>query len=277
MKILVTGSNGTLGTAIKEVFKDHELICPAKYQMNIGMLSSVMRMAANKPEYIIHAAAETDHEYCDMNPSQCYLINTIGTANLMRLAKFLDIPILYVSAASTFDGKKGYPYIPTDEQNPINHYNASKFFGELVLKSYDNFRIIRAGWLFGGGPKLDKKFVHKIITKINDGHKEIKVANDCIGSPTYSKDFAMMMLKIVNGLPPGIYHGCNGQGCSRYDMAVEIVKILGVDVKITPVSIDDLAEEFPCKRTNYEVVESSFPFRQWKDALKEYLNAYYRH
>lgn len=275
MKILITGGNGIVGTAIKKTFLAHDLIVPARYQMNIGNLDSVLKYAKEKPDYIIHAAAETDHEYCDVNPSHCYYINTIGTANMVRLAEVLGIPIVYISAASTFDGIKGKPYIPSDKQYPINHYNSSKYYGELAVKSYSKGSILRAGWMFGGGEKLDKKFVNKVITKIKRGDKEIKICDDCFGSPTYSEDFAKMILKIVQGLPAGIYHGCNGPGTSRYEFGLEVAKCLGADVKITPCKIDDLKEEFPCKRTNYEVIESSFPFRHWKDALKEYIHAEY--
>jgi dTDP-4-dehydrorhamnose reductase len=264
-----------LGSAVSSILKEHELITPARHELNIGNFSQVMRF---KADFIIHLASETDHEYCDENPSQAYFINTVGTGNMMRLARSLDIPILYISTASVFDGIKQNPYYPDDKPNPINHYNTSKWYGELLVKAYPKHYILRTGWLFGGGPSVDKKFVNKIMNKIKAGQKTIKVANDCIGSPTYSEDLAIVIKRCVEDKAVSGTSNCVNAdgGVSRFEVAVEMVKILNSDVTILPVPIDDLKEEFPCKRTNYEALENNYSMRSWKDALKEYLDAYYR-
>lgn len=265
-----------VGVPLRRVLNQHKLITPARYELNIGNIEQVLKY---KADYIIHLAAETDHEYCDINPMQAYYINTIGTANMVELAKKLRIPILYLSAGSIFDGSLGRPYGRLAEPNPINHYNKSKYYGELIAYEYDKTVIVRAGWMFGGGPSLDKKFVNKIMTKVRNGEKEIKVCTDCIGSPTYSVDLAEKIKDLVEGKISrgGKMHCVNGEGASRYDFAKEIVSILNLDVQIIPCSIDDLKEEFPCKRTNYEVLQDDLKNRPWQEALKEYLDAYYRH
>ena len=263
-----------VGTALCQSLKSHELITPKRYELNVGNINQVMKF---KADCIIHTAAETDHEYCDENPSNCYFINTIGTANMTKLAKLLRIPIIYVSAGSVFDGAIEKPYTSDDQPNPVNHYNSSKFYGELICGCYEKGYIIRAGWMFGGGPRVDKKFVNKIIEKIKRGDKEIKVCDDCIGSPTYTKDFAQSIQLILEGnMERGIYHFSNSStGVSRYEFACEIIKLLKSGVKILPCKIDDLKEEFPCKRTNYEVIKSDLISRDWKDCLKEYIHAKY--
>ncbi len=276
MDILITGARGMVGTATCQAIANHRLITPTKYELNVARLSQVRRF---KADFIIHLACETDHEYCDENPSQCYLVNTIGTGNMVRLARELNVPILYLGTASIFDGRKNTPYYPDDTPNPINHYNTSKWYGEILVRAYKQHYILRAGWMFGGGPKIDKKFVNKIYAKIVRGDKEIAVANDCIGSPTYSENLATVIKRCIEDESPSGTHNCvnAGGGCSRYEFACEMVKILGVDTKITPVSIDSLKEEFPCKRTNYEVLENNFSMPHWKDALKEYIDAHYKH
>lgn len=274
MKILITGASGTIGTALQHTLKEYDLITPRRYELNICNEGHIKKMSA---DFIIHLAGETDHEYCDINPSNCYFVNTIGTANMVNLAMDLRIPIIYISTASVFDGKKGEPYDVDDDPNPINHYNKSKFYGELMTLSYVKGYVLRAGWVFGGGAKLDKKFVNKIINKIKAGHEEIKVCDDCIGSPTYSLDIADAIKRIVKESPEfGTYHFCNNSdGVSRYEFACEIVRLLKSNVKITPCKIDDLKAEFPCKRTNYEVLKTSFDIRNWKPALKGYIYANY--
>ncbi len=276
MKILITGARGMVGSAVCEAFKYHDLITPAKHELNSTRLSQVMKF---KCDLIIHLAAETDHEYCDENPAQCYFVNTIGVGNMTRLAKTLDIPIVYLSAASVFDGKKETPYEPLDIPNPVNHYNMSKYYGEIIVAQHPKHYIFRAGWMFGGGRSLDKKFVNKLIKKIDGGQKRIEVCDDCIGSPTYSKDLAeYIKWAVENKYPYGIINSANENfGVSRFDFALEVVKILNVEAEIVPVKIDDLKEEFPCKRTNYEVVANNGFMRNWKSALKEYIDACYEY
>ncbi len=277
MRILITGSRGMVGTSVCQVLKDHDLITPSKAELNITRLNQVLKFDC---DFIIHLASETDHEYCDENPSQCYYSNVIGTSNMVRLAMKLDIPIIYISTASIFDGKKEIPYSTTDIPNPINHYNTSKYYGELMVQKWKKHYILRAGWMFGGGRMIDKKFVNKIMNKVKRGNKYIPVASDCIGSPTYSIDLALFIKEIIESKHNyGIHNATNksNNGVSRYTFALEMMKILGIKVRIRKVSIDDLKEEFPCKRTNYEVLENNpYILRHWKDALKEYLYAHYR-
>ena len=264
-----------LGTALCQALSSHELITPARYELNIGNFEQVKKF--KDFDFIVHLAAETDHELCDLNPSQCYFANTIGTAHMTRLAIEHRKPILYLSAGSIFDGEKLTSYNTEDIPNPINHYNSSKWYGELLCRAYRKHYILRAGWMFGGGPQIDKKFVNKIMKKIKSGQTEIMVCDDCIGSPTYSVDLAETIKFIIEDeIEYGTYHFVNeGEGASRYAFAQEIVKALDSKVKIAQCRIDDLKDEFPCKRTNYEVLKTSFGSRHWKEALKEYILAKY--
>ena len=272
-----------VGTAVRESLLGHELITPAKHELNIGNFDQIMKFAKKQPGYIIHLASETDHEYCEQNPSQCYFVNTIGTYNMVNLAHKLSIPIIYISTASIFDGNTTVPYNGSAIPNPINHYNRSKWLGEIMVRSYRKHFILRCGWMFGGGPNVDKKFVKKIIDKVNCGEKRIKVCDDCVGSPTYSMDVAEVIGQIIDkyAYAFGTYNCVNrSDGVSRYEFAKEIIKCLKKNnVRIMRCKIDDLKEEFPCKRTNYEVLRNSFDhiMRDWKPALKEYINAYNNH
>ncbi len=270
-----------VGTALCKILDKHELIVPGSYQLNVANEGQVMKFAKDKPDFIIHLAAETDHEYAEINPAECYMVNSVGTGNMVALAKKLNVPILYLSAGSIFDGSKLKPYERTDSPDPMNHYNKSKWYGELIVRQYKKHYIVRAGWMFGGGPSVDKKFVNKIMQKIHRGEKKIKVCDDCVGSPVYTDDLALWVDELIKTSRAfGTYHCVNsGGGASRYVFANWIVKILKLrKVEIVPCPIDALKEEFPCKRTNYEVLEGDFAYlmRDWRKALTEYINAYYR-
>lgn len=283
MRFLVTGINGMTGSYVKKIFRKYEIISPPKYTFNIGNNNQVMKLKDTRIEFIIHLAAETDHEYCDMNPAQAYYINTIGTANLTRLAIEKDIPILYLSAGSIFDGKKAIPYTTKDQPNPMNHYNISKWYGEMIVKNNPKHYIVRSGWMFGGGIDRDKKFVNKIMTKYYNGQREIKVCDDCIGSPTYAKDLINWIKILIESKKKyGTYHCVNlSDGISRWQYGKMVFEALKDDtVKIIPCLIEELKDEFPCKRTNYEVLSCDFPenMRPWDKALKEYVHeSYYKH
>lgn len=268
-----------VGTALLSATSKHEFITFPKWQFNIGNFEQVLNIK-EEFDFIVHLACETDHEYCEANPSNCYMINTIATGNLARLAHDRKVPLLYLSTASIFDGKKGKPYRIENEPNPINHYNASKMYGEDLVWNYDTNYIFRAGWMFGGGIDIDKKFVQKLYRKIACGQRDIKVCDDCIGSPTYTNDLASLIIKAVDGdIERGCYHAVNpSEGVSRYEFACKIVEYLNIECNIIPCKIDDLKDEFPCKRTNYEVLKTSFPLiRSWDEALKEYINDNYKH
>jgi len=280
MRILVTGSAGMAGVAICKALCQHNLVKPRSYELNVANRTQVMRFK-KAFDCIIHLAAETDHEYCEENPSQCYLVNTIGTGNMVDLARSMNCPILYLSAGSIFDGLKKRPYRKNDIPNPINHYNRSKHYAEILVRAYPKHWILRAGWMFGGGEQVDKKFVNKIIQKIKRGFSPIDVCDDCVGSPTYNEDLAEVIHEVVvNKHAFGTYHAINpGGGVSRYDLAKEIVSLRKkwANIVINKVKIKDLKDEFPCKRTNYEVLETDFDYimRDWRKSLKSYLTKYY--
>src|SRR3990167_9794780 len=201
MKILVTGSSGMVGTALCKALKKYEILTPRRYELNVSNENQVNSFRHKQIDLIIHLAGETDHEYCEINPTQCYFVNTVGTGFITNLAWYLSIPIIYLSTASIFDGMKGTPYLPVDRPNPINHYNTSKYYGELVVRGYERHIILRSGWMFGGGADIDKKFVGKLVKKIEAGEKQIKVCDDCIGSPTYSVDLADAMKYVIDIRP----------------------------------------------------------------------------
>lgn len=282
MKILITGSNGMVGTALKKVLDD-DLILTDKSNLDVTNYQEVMFYTGRWGwgiDFIIHLAAETDLETCEKDPAHAYLTNTIGTFNMIELARFYNKPILFMSTAGVFEGNRQQVYYPHELPNPVNVYGRSKFYAEKIAVLYRYSYIIRAGWMMGGGADIDKKFVNKIIKKINSGEKVIKVVSDCYGSPTYTMDLANNIKKVVDGyFDYGIYHCTNQGSASRYDVAKEIVRLLNKDVEIVPVVSDKVSDEFPCKRSNNELIALSegFEMSSWQDSLARYLDAEFKH
>jgi len=236
------------------------------------------------PDYLFHLGAYTDLEFCEKNIEETYSTNTISVENATFIANKMNIPLLYISTAGIFDGKKNV-YDDWDLPNPIGHYARSKYAAEkFVINNARKYFIFRAGWMMGGGPKKDKKFIQKIIKQIKDGKKELFIVDDKFGTPTYTYDFAKNTEALIDTDNFGLYNmACEGN-TSRYDVAEEILKILNLNnsIKLTKVNSDYFSKVFFAKRPNSENLlnkelnkKGLNLMRPWRDTLKEYLEKSY--
>lgn len=288
MKVLCTGANGMLGTEIKRVFEQHNrsILCTDKDTLDVthkGQIYDYIRWLPFIPNYILHLAAETDLEYCQNHKKEAHLTNEIGTMYMVDVAKSLKIPMVYISTAGIFDGKKDQ-YREDSEPNPVNVYGLTKLMGERFVEAYEAHYIFRMSWAIGGGKGVDKKFVSKIINLINGGAKTIYGITDIYGSPTYTRDVAKTIYNSLQfKIPYGTYHTSGNGTASRYDVAKEIVDILHLPAKVVPVTASEfnhINESFPCPRAHNETLISTkhFPtshMRDWRISLEEYLLEYY--
>ncbi|MCR4311237.1 MAG: NAD(P)-dependent oxidoreductase, partial [Candidatus Taylorbacteria bacterium] len=226
-----------------------------------------------KPKVIVHLAALTDLDAGEKNPALAYHINTIGTYNVALAAREVKAKLVYISSTGVFNGQKKFAYRETDTPRPENHYGHSKYAGELIIQSMlKDYIIARACWMFGGGPDKDKKFVAKIIAQLKKSDiDEIKALRDVHGSPTYGKDLAQALKKLVQKNAKGVFHLTNKGSCTRFDVAQVIVETLKPSVRVTPV--DGNYFNLPAKRViNESAISRVHLMRPWKEALKEYLH-----
>jgi dTDP-4-dehydrorhamnose reductase len=166
------------------------------------------------------------------------------------------------------------------------HYARSKYAGEqYVEKNAVKYIICRAGWMMGGGPKKDKKFVNKIFKQIKSGKKELNIVNDKLGTPTYTHDFAKNVSVLIDSELWGLYNMvCEGM-TGRFDVAKEMLQILGLekDITLNAVSSDFWSKEYFAARPSSErLINSKLNargfniMRDWKICLKEYIDDYYK-
>ena len=288
-KILITGCGGMLGEGIYFFFKDKCKIFPTDIDLNetwlreldVRKIQDVKKIVEEiKPDYIFHLAALTDLEFCELNPEESYRTNALATENIARLCKEKNITMIYISTAGIFDGKQEW-YNDYDFPNPLNIYSKSKYAGELaVQRILDKYFIFRPGWMMGGGPKKDKKFVNKIIKQIKEGKKEIFAIPEIFGTPTYTHNFAKNIFKIIDLDEYGLYNlVCNGS-CSRYDVTQEILKLMRKDkeIKLTKVHSDFFKKDYFALRPQSEKLinlklnlKKLNIMRNWKECLKDYI------
>jgi dTDP-4-dehydrorhamnose reductase len=293
-KIYLAGSGGMLGEAFYEQFKDeYEIKCTDK-DVNENWLSFLdfRDFEAYKkdveefaPDYLFHLGAYTDLEFCEEHSDDTYMTNTLAVENAVYVANQLDIPMLYISTAGIFDGKQDL-YDDWDLPNPLGVYARSKYMGErFVAENAKRFLICRAGWMMGAGPKKDKKFVQKLMKQIKDGNKELFIVNDKDGTPTYTHDFANTVKELIQKEYWGLYNCVCGGQTGRLEVATELVNLLGLNdtVKITAVESDYFKDIYYAERPASErLLTKKLDLRgvnkmkDWKVALKEYLESYYQ-
>ena len=293
-KIYIAGCGGMLGEAFYAQFnKDYEIKCTDK-DVNETWLSFLdfrefeaykKDVLDFKPDYLFHLGAYTDLEFCEQNADETYRTNTMSVDNAVYIANELDVPLLYISTAGIFDGKKEL-YDDWDTPNPLGVYARSKYMGErFVCENAKQFLICRAGWMMGSGPKKDKKFIQKLMKQLKDGKQELFIVNDKDGTPTYTHDFAKNVKCLIEKEYWGLYNMVCGGQTSRLEVTQELLDILGLKDKIklnvvTSEYFKDIyfAERPPCERLENRKlnIRDVNLMRDWKVALKEYIANYYQ-
>jgi dTDP-4-dehydrorhamnose reductase len=294
-KIYLAGSGGMLGQAFHQVFgNDYELRCTDK-DVNDPWLDLLdfrdldgyrKDVEAWRPDYLFHLGAHTDLEYCEQHVDDTYLTNTTSVENAVWIANRLDIPLLYISTAGIVDGSKD-SFDDWDLPNPLGHYARSKYAGELyVTQNARRHLVCRAGWMMGGGPRKDKKFVQKIMKQIKSGKTELNVVRDKLGTPTYTMDFAANVKALVEAEYWGLYNMvCEGV-TSRLEVAHELVDAVGMKdrVRINEVDSDFFKAEFFAPRPDSErllnrklTLRNMNRMRDWRVALRDYVGSAYSH
>jgi dTDP-4-dehydrorhamnose reductase len=294
LKIYMAGSGGMLGEAFYRVFRDDfELKCTDK-DVNVSWLSFLdfrdfeaykKDVSEFKPDYLFHLGAYTDLEFCENNIDDTYHTNTIAAENAVYIANELNIPLLYISTAGIFDGAKNV-YDDWDMPNPLGHYARSKYMGErYVVEHAHRYIICRAGWMMGGGPSKDKKYIGKLIKQLVSGKRELFIVNDKDGTPTFTMDFARNVKLLIEKEYWGLYNlVCKGQ-TSRMEVARELVNVLGLteQVKMTEVNSDYFKNIYfaprpPCERLVNKKLDlrGINIMRDWREALKDYIDLYFK-
>lgn len=293
-KIYIAGCGGMLGEAFYSRFRgEYQLKCTDK-DVNEPWLSFLdfrdfeayrKDVEEFRPDYLFHLGAYTDLEFCELNPDETYNTNTLAVENAVYLANELDIPLLYISTAGIFDGAREY-YDDWDQPNPLGVYARAKYMGErFVVENAKRYLVCRAGWMMGSGPQKDKKFIQKLMKQLKDGKKELFIVDDKDGTPTYTHDFARNVKALLEKEYWGLYNMVCGGQTSRLEVATELLRLLGLQdkVKLTPVGSDYFKETYfaerpPCERlVNRKLnIRNINLMRDWKVALKEYMENYYK-
>lgn len=231
------------------------------------------------PDIIVHCAAWTNVDGAEVaeNKPLVKKINVDGTDNLVKSAKEVGAKFLYISTDYVFDGEGEVPWKPDDKKyKPQNYYGQTKLDGELSVSSQlEKYFIVRIAWVFG----LNGKNFIKTMYNVGKNHKEVRVVNDQIGTPTFTYDLARLLVDMIQTDKYGYYHATNEGGyISWYDLTCEIYKQANMDVKVNPVTTKEYGLSVAKRPHNSrldksKLIENGFePLPDWKDAVKRYLD-----
>ncbi|MBD5248593.1 MAG: dTDP-4-dehydrorhamnose reductase [Barnesiella sp.] len=257
MKLLVTGSGGQLGRELQHLL-DKEMPGAAVYtdkeQLDISDQKAIEDfLIKNEITHIINCAAYTDVEKAEDEKLECSALNFLAVKNIAMAADANGCKVIHISTDYVFDGTSNRPYRESDKVNPISQYGTTKRKGETALIALaPESIIIRTAWLYS---PHGRNFV-KTMLRLFKSQPEVKVVCDQIGTPTYARDLAKAILKIVNSNQwvAGIYHFTDEGVASWYDFAKAIARISGnTGCKITPIP----SEEYPqgASRPYYSVLD----------------------
>ncbi|MGN1140081.1 MAG: dTDP-4-dehydrorhamnose reductase [Oliverpabstia sp.] len=278
MRALVTGVKGQLGyDVMNELAKrGYEGVGVDVEEMDITDAAAVDRVIKESHvDSVVHCAAWTAVDAAEDNVEMCRKVNALGTENIAKVCKELDIPMIYFSTDYVFDGEGTRPWEPDDPVvEPLNVYGLTKYEGEKAVEKYlDKYYIVRIAWVFGVN---GKNFI-KTMLNLGKTHDTITVVNDQVGTPTYTYDLARLVVDMLEKEEYGKYHVTNEGGyISWYDFAKEIFRQAGMNVNVVPVSAEQYQAK--AKRPSNSRMEKKkldeHGFKRlptWQDALSRYL------
>ena len=274
--ILVTGSTGQLGSdVVKELLKrGYSTLSPNRSELNLCSEDNIRNYILNSNcEAIVHCAAYTQVDKAEDEKDLCIKINATATKHIVKCAKILDIPMIYISTDYVFDGTKDGEYTENDETNPINIYGESKLAGEkYVQEILDKYYIVRTSWVFNIN---GKNFIETML-RLSKANNQLSIVNDQIGSPTYTKDLSRLLVDMLETSKYGLYHATNEGYCSWYEFAYTIFKLANINIDIKAINSNEYASRakrpMNSKLSKDKLIEYGFkPLPHWEDALKDYL------
>lgn len=277
MKLLVTGKTGQLGHDVcKELeARGYEVVGVGSADMDITDADAVRKVLyEHRPEIVIHCAAYTAVDNAEEDEETCRKVNVDGTENIARICRELDAGMLYLSTDYVFSGTGERPWKPEDEAEPLGVYGLTKYEGELAVKKHlEKYFIVRVSWIYG----INGKNFVKTMLRLGEERGAVSVVDDQVGSPTYTRDLAVLLADMAESEKYGTYHASNEGVCSWYEFACSIFKEAGMDnVTVTPV--DSASFPSKAKRPNNSRMDkeklsangfSLLP--SWQDALRRFL------
>jgi len=280
VKILLTGANGLLGSALCAISSMRGHTCIALHRDNDDWLRSYADIVTQVgADVVIHAAADTDVERCEALPEICYRDNFLLSQHTALLAASTNKKFVFISSTGVYGGGKDTPYAEYDDVNPTTHYHKSKVLAEQsIQRILPRSLVVRAGWLFGEGGSGSKNFVAKRIEEAKNSSSGVISANkEQFGNPSYNIDVATRIIELIELGLFGIFNCINAGQASRFEYVKKIIELTKMPVSV----VESSAQSFNriAKVSNNEAATdwrsrmmglASLP--DWRDSLARHIS-----
>lgn len=272
MRVLITGANGQLGRALQQT-APVEYLALSRAELDVTDFAAVWsRVSDYHPDLIIHSGALTDVDGCERDPNAAFKANGVGTQNIASVASESGASVVYLSTNFVFDGTKDTAYHEFDRPNPISVYGASKLAGEKAVESTcPRHYVVRTAMVYD---ESARNFVNTMLRLANQ-HDSLRVVADQYGNPTYARDLAEAVWKLVERPSFGTYHLTNMGTASWHDWAVEIFKLAGKQLLVEPIAAADYQRPATPPRNgvlaNLSAQALGITLPHWRDALARCL------
>jgi dTDP-4-dehydrorhamnose reductase len=283
-KILVTGSNGQLGSEINKIsesFTGMEFMFTDVAELDITNPEKVAEcLAGFSPDYLVNCAAYTAVDKAETDLEFATLLNATAVGILAKQSAKIGCKMIHISTDYVFDGNGPRPYTEDHLVSPQSAYGKTKLEGELLCQKFNpESLIIRTSWLYSA---FGNNFV-KTMVRLGNERPELGIISDQIGTPTNAADLALAILTIISSVEKneksfvsGIYHYSNEGVASWYDFTKAIFDITGIRCSVKPIATEDYPS--PVQRPAYSVMNKSkikinfgLQIPYWRDSLTEYF------
>ncbi|WP_417886538.1 dTDP-4-dehydrorhamnose reductase [Zunongwangia sp.] len=281
--ILITGSNGQLGQSIQKEYQNllnkeqFNFFFKDSAELDITDTKSVIEdFQKNKYQYCINCAAYTAVDQAEIEKEKALAINAEAVSNLAEVCKANQTILIHISTDFVFSGIKPFPYKETAKTQPAGIYGETKLKGEQIIQQHlSRYFILRTSWLYS---EFGNNFL-KTMLRLGQEREELSVVFDQVGTPTYARDLAQVILKIIitNSNDFGLYHYSNEGVASWYDFAIAIFEKKNITCNVKSI----LSEEYPtlAKRPAFSVLDKqkvkavfSLEIPYWQKSLKNCID-----
>jgi dTDP-4-dehydrorhamnose reductase len=263
MRLLLTGAGGQLGSEIarlvaglneKRARARVALLALDHSSLDVSSRDQVLSAVLSfEPDVVIHAAALTAVDSCELEPERAYSVNALGTRNVAEAARLNGSHLVYLSTDYVFDGRASRPYLEWDEPAPISVYGRSKLGGERELDG--SHTVIRTAWVMG---RTGSNMARTVLRLGRQTRGELRFVDDQRGSPTVASDLAAKVLELATARRPGLFHVTNQGEATWFEVARQIMAAAGLDKgRVVPISTGELDPPRPAARPANSVLENA--------------------
>jgi dTDP-4-dehydrorhamnose reductase len=282
VRTLLTGAGGQLGLDLVDAFADHEVVALTHAELDVGSEAAVAGVVDEGGfDLVVNAAAWTDVDGCERDPDRAHVVNALGPWWLARACRRAGATLVTISTDYVFGGlppQRGVDgrlrgWSEFDPTAPLNVYGRTKAAGEqLVRETLPAHHIVRTAWLAGA---RGHNFVRSIL-RAADERDELRVVEDEVGSPTFTRDLAAALRELAVSGRHGTHHRVNAGSCSRRELAVTTLELAGRPTPVHAIGRDELVRPAPRPAhavldDRHTVLAGARPLPPWRDGLRRLL------